>query len=88
MSQTDIFGGSFSYLDENEFRFHTPSGHQGRIRRVNRNIARICFVDEIGDTVIPKSITCQDGQAFDVPVFHDSFLITWVDRFAILENGG
>ncbi len=68
---------NFSYLTENEFGFQTLSGHQGKIRSVGRNIARIFFVDANGDTAIPNGITCQDGQEFDVPGFHESFLITW-----------
>jgi hypothetical protein len=82
MSQTGIF----SYLNDNEFGFQTQSGHKGRIRRVHHNIARICFVNGNGDAAIPNGITCQDGQAFDVPAFHNSFLITWFDRFTILEH--
>ena len=78
---------TFSYLDDNEFKFQTKSGHQGRIRRVNRNTARVFFVNADGETKIPNGITCQDGQALNISPFNDSFLITWVDRFAILENG-
>ncbi len=83
MMQTE----TFSYLNDNEFKFQTKSGHQGIIRRVNRNIARIFFVNANGETTIPNGITCQDGQALNISPFHDSFLITWVDRFSILENG-
>lgn len=80
---------TFSYLNDNEYKFQTKSGHQGRIRRVNRNIARIFFVNASGETetTIPNGVMCQDGQALNILPFHDSFLITWVDRFAILENG-
>ncbi len=78
---------SFSYLSDDEFKFQTKLGHQGRIRRVNRNVARIFFVNANGETTVPNGITCQDGQALNILPFHNSFLITWVDRFAILENG-
>jgi hypothetical protein len=55
MADADM-NGSFSFLNDNEYHFVLDGGVQGRIARLNGQMARIYFVKMGGETVVEELI--------------------------------
>ena len=84
--------GSFSYFDDNTHVFQINDNTQGRITRLDANIARMYFVilDGNGDYVaaaVPPNLTLRESVTrLPVPVFRDSMFIAWTASYELMDD--
>ena len=85
--------GSISYDSDKMFIFDISAAVQGRITRIDANIARIFFVrlDVTGDYIpepVPGYLSLHDliNQTI-VPVYHDELLITRTGNYELRLDG-
>ncbi len=84
---------SFSYNSDDTFVFNIDGGLQGRIARIDANVARIYFVkldSALGfvQAPVPSNMRLHDtlNQAV-VPVHHGEFLVAWNGCYELRIGG-
>ena len=84
---------TFSYTDDDTFVFNIDGGIQGRIARIDANVARMYFVkvDPAAGYVqvsVPTTLTLHDtANARNVPVHRGEFLLCWNGNYELRIGG-
>ncbi len=86
------FQGSFSFLNGKTFTFEVDGGIQGRITRIDENLARIYFgrLDMAGNFIpapVPRQLTLHNvDDDVDVPVLGNEMVLMWARNYELRQD--
>ncbi len=87
------FRGSISFLNGKTFTFELDGGIQGRITRIDDNLARIYFglLDIAGDFIpapVPRQLTLHNVvNDENVPVLGNEMFLMWARNYELRQDG-